>query len=404
MTSDRDRLARLLGGDALGVLRARLRRRYGRSSAGSILTPSQLTLSRLEPHERRAIEGLLGRRSRQGGSLRVTLAELDDAVARAGLAQSFRHALELIDGPIPDVVAERAERERAWHASFSQEHHVRISGFLERASARGLVKRLAAGKPELALKMLASASQVLARLPADGVPRSRLAAEALGDAHALDQGRPVATLVLAVLRGEEEERDRDTWARSGVLVNELAAPVLLLNLPAVMDTPAGRLAQTACDLGTPLHLSLRMLLRPTPTWRVRGCDVFVCENPNVVAIAADRYGVDCAPLVCTDGMPSASQIVLLQQLHEQGAMLRYHGDFDWPGLRIANFVIRTFGARPWRMSADNYAPAGHGKALEGPSVAACWDAELAPRMAASGIAVDEEAIADALVGDLACAG
>jgi uncharacterized protein (TIGR02679 family) len=209
--------------------------------------------------------------------------------------------------------------------------------------------------------------------------------------------------VLAVLRGEEEEYDRDTWARAGVLVNELAAPVLVLNMPAVSDTPAGRLAQAACELGTPLHLSLRMLLRPAPTWRVGGSDVFVCENPNVVAIASDRYGARCAPLVCTDGMPSASQLVLLQQLREQGAALHYHGDFDWPGLRIANFVIRTFEARPWRMGADDYAPPSHGKALAGPSVEACWDSELALRMAASGTAVDEEAIADVLADDLVSA-
>ena len=103
--------------------------------------------------------------------------------------------------------------------------------------------------------------------------------------------------------------------------------------------------------GEPVHLSLRSLLRRPPTWHVAQRDVFVCENPNIVAIAADRLGAACAPLACTDGMPSAAQQTLLAQLAAAGARLRYHGDFDWPGLVIGNFVMREFGAEPWRFGS-----------------------------------------------------
>ena len=41
---------------------------------------------------------------------------------------------------------------------------------------------------------------MLQRLPANGITRSQLAADALGDAHALDNGQAAATLVLAVWR------------------------------------------------------------------------------------------------------------------------------------------------------------------------------------------------------------
>jgi uncharacterized protein (TIGR02679 family) len=397
MPDERERLIRLLGGDRLGELRARLRRRFARPPH-----PPALTLARLEPHERRALEGLLGRRTREADSLRVSIAELDDAVHRAGLAPSFRHALELLDGPIPDPIAERAARDQAWAALFAQCFDARLRAFLEDATARGIVKRLASGKPEIAARLLESASSVLARLPAAGLPRSRLAADALGDAHALDHRRPIATLILAVLRGDADERDRETWARAGVLINELAAPALVLNLPAEPDTPAGKLAQVARELGMPLHLSLRALLRAAPRWRVRGRDVFVCENANIVSIAADRLGSRCASLVCSDGMPSASQRVLLQQLRAQGATLRYHGDFDWPGIQIANFVMRTFAAQPWRLGASDYA-ARSGRPLSGATVIAGWDAELTPRMAAAGYALEEEAVVEELLEDLAAA-
>jgi uncharacterized protein (TIGR02679 family) len=253
------------------------------------------------------------------------------------------------------------------------------------------------------------------------VPRSELAALALGDAHALDAGQPTATLVLAALRQAEalaatdtsndelpgdaagdlpEERARDTWARAGVLVNELARPVLFLNLATRGDSLA------VATLGEPAYASLRRLLRAPPAWAVDGREVFVCENPNLLAIAADRLGLRCAPLVCTDGMPAAAQRCLLMQLARAGARLRYHGDFDWPGLHIASQVMRAHAAQPWRFGAVDYQAAVGSSAhaqhrLTGTPVAAAWDAALAPAMQAHGLAIAEEALAASLLQDLA---
>ena len=116
-----------------------------------------------------------------------------------------------------------------------------------------------------------------------------------------------------------DETAREIWAGAGILVNELARPVLFLNLP-VQNQLAGS--------GEPGYLSLRALLRAPPLWDVAGRAIFVCENPNLVAIAADTLGINCAPLVCTDGMPAAAQRTLLMQLSAAGACLHYHGDFD----------------------------------------------------------------------------
>jgi uncharacterized protein (TIGR02679 family) len=144
------------------------------------------------------------------------------------------------------------------------------------------------------------------------------------------------------------ERIRETWARAGVLVNELARPALFLNLPT-SGTESDRWPP-----GEPAYASLRSLLRAPPRWDAAGRNVYVCENPNLLAIAADRCGAGCAPLVCTDGMPAAAQRCLLSQLVQADARLRYHGDFDWPGLRIGNHVMREHGAEPWRFGAIDY--------------------------------------------------
>jgi len=396
MSTARERLERLLGGPALGSLRERLRRRYELGRANDVFT-----LAAVSAHERRALEGLLGRRSRNSNSMQISLTELNQAFARAGLASSLRDALEQLDGPIRDIAAERVDRAARWGAAFSACGAAPLSLLVAQATGRGLVKRLAGADPERGQGLLEAATRVLARLPAAGVPLSHLAAQALGDSHALDEGRPAGTLVLAALRGAEiEERPRDVWAKWGVLVNELAAPALVLNLSASTDTPCGQVVQKALERGEPLHLSLRMLLRTPPRWEVKGRKVFVCENAAVVAMAADRLGTRCPPLVCTDGMPAAAQRVLLGQLAAADANLHYHGDFDWPGLTIANFVIRSFKARPWRLRSDDYI-ATEGRPLEGTLVAADWDSALAPKMAKHGCALDEEAVMDPLLHDLA---
>jgi uncharacterized protein (TIGR02679 family) len=269
------------------------------------------------------------------------------------------------------------------------------------------LKRLSAGRPETAVELVRAALSVLARLPAAGVPRAQLAAASLGDAHALDAGSPVATLVLSALRHaattDEDaggERSRAVWAAAGVLVNELARPALALNLPGLLE-------QGGVAAGEPAYLSLRRLLRSPPAWSVQGRMVFVCENPNLLALAADRLGPRCAPLVCTEGMPAAAQRTLLWQLAAAGATLHYHGDFDWPGLRIAGQVLREHGARPWRLAAVDYLAAvarapRPGRALEDAAVATPWDAALAAAMRQERLAIDEEALAETLLADLRC--
>jgi len=62
---------------------------------------------------------------------------------------------------------------------------------------------------------------------------------------------------------------------------------------------------------------------------------------------------------------------LLRALHDAGAQLTYHGDFDWPGARIAAGAFGRFQARPWRFRAADYlaAVAAHPNGLpplEGP--------------------------------------
>ncbi|MDB5973070.1 MAG: hypothetical protein JWQ90_5520 [Hydrocarboniphaga sp.] len=409
MSADAARLQSLLGGAELAQLRQRLRARFRRAAPAESFTLTALTAA-----ERHALEGLLGRSASSAGSMRLSQQVLDQALARAGIAADLRTALEALDGPL-ESHAERAQRALAWTELAQRTMEPRLLSLLQTPAGLGLLKRLA-GKPDSAAAMINAATQVLERLPAQGMPLAQLAAVAVHDAHALDAGGGLAALVLraaettdllpeeaaadASLRSSEDTRSRNRWARLGIVVNEFASPVLCLNLEADTDSVGGRMLASARDAGEPLHLSLSLLLREPPRWRVSGRSVYVCENPAIVAIAARQLGKASAALICTDGMPSAAQRTLLDQLSAAGALLRYHGDFDWPGITIGNFVMRRFGARPWRFAAADYRGRS-GKPLGSGAVAASWDQELVVAMSSAGYRLHEEAVAELLLEDLA---
>lgn len=102
------------------------------------------------------------------------------------------------------------------------------------------------------------------------------------------------------------------------------------------------------------------------------------------------------------GWPSGAGIHLLRALDAAGQILRYHGDLDGDGVRIAAYVMAKTGATPWRMSAVDYRTAAAAPA--GPPVgrvsAAPWDEKLGAAMAERGVAVVEEWTSAVLLKDL----
>jgi uncharacterized protein (TIGR02679 family) len=407
------RLQRLLGGEALAGLRKRLRRHFERTEPSK--PPGVFRLDQLSSEEHEALASLMGRPPRGFESMLIDVGAIDTALQRAGIATSLRDALARLDGAIVHRASARADLEARWSAVAAGARHSGLAAFLRTPAGLGLLKRLTRQNHVLAVRLRESADAVLQRLPAHGLPRAQLAAETLGDAHALDTGQGLATLVLAAWRlhdaspeadaaddpsqPREEERARDVWARAGVLVNELARPALFLNLPV-----HGR-DLTMMEAGEPGYVSLRLLVRTRPAFAVGGLEVYVCENPNLLAIAADRLGPRCAPLVCTDGMPAAAQRALLTLLSNAGARLMYHGDFDWPGVRIANHVMHAYAAQPWRLGATDYESALRSTPREkheltGVPVPASWNAALAPTMQTYGVAIPEEGVAASLLQDL----
>jgi uncharacterized protein (TIGR02679 family) len=408
--ADAQRLRRMLGGPDTAWLLGRARHRLER---GAPVTGT-VTLAGATQGQRRAIELLLGRRAGAGASLSVSLDELDRVLRDSGACPGgLATAVELLDGPVRDLTRENAEATAAWRAACAR-LDAAVSGRPELTDWRawldstGMVRRLTTGPGE-AKTVLDRLAIILDRLPSPGVPLGQLAAESCGDAHALDEGSALATLALSAARalgglphhaaGTAESR-RAAWASVGVHLDELSSLVLCLGLPGDGDTPLGRVLGTAREVGEPVALTLRQLRRHPGAMTFNGL-VRICENPVVIAAAADALGDRCPPLVCVGGRPSTAAWRLLELLAEGGAEFAYHGDFDWGGIGIAATVHDRIGWRPWRYDTAAYLTAASTTPLTGRPCPTPWEPALAAVMTERAVRVEEELVLADLITDLA---
>jgi uncharacterized protein (TIGR02679 family) len=405
--TDRDRLSRLLGGDDLRWLLDRVRRRLERGES----LDTSVILTGATPGQRAAVQGLLGRRPGTGETLTVSLPAVDAVLRRSGACpDGLAVAVVTLTGEVPDRATATAALDRAWRAAFAPLDAVvagrpELGDWLERVTRSGLVRKLAK-TPQAATPLLSELAAVIGGLPANGELLGHFAARVVKRSHALDHDQPLTTLTLSAARaisgfadGSGAQWRRELWASVGLLKDDLSTTVLTLGFRGD-DTPTGRALAAWHAAGEPVVLTLRQLVRDRV--RPRAGEVFVCENPVVVSAAAERLGAGCAPLVCTAGQPGAAAMHLLRTLADGGAAMRYHGDFDWGGVRIGNVVFGRLPATPWRFGATDYrAAAERGHVLRGLPATAVWDDALSDEMRRTGRAVEEEHVIDALIADLA---
>ena len=392
----------------LGAARRSLER------TGGELTGS-VSLGHPDDAERRAIIGLTGQyRNTRATRIGVRLADLDRAVREAS-GRGLRELLAELGGPLRDRPAERSALAEArdgalreaqasalyapcvWYRDWLAE--LARDGSLTKLVNQGERARL--GQAARVLEYLDGCAGALVLLPV-------LAVGITGDTKALSPGTALSTLVLRALaiktgtpRPETAGERRDLWEANGVVVDDLAIRALVLNLPAA-GRGLGEWLTGAAQLGIPFYVTLHQLM--TLPLAIPGALVSICENPAVLRRAAADLGAGAAPLLSTEVQPSAAFHQLAAAVVGGSGELRYHGDFDWPGLAIAASVMGRHGARPWRMGAADYLAGMRGDTervpLAGPPQPAPWDPELAQVMAATGRALFEETVADDLLQDL----
>jgi uncharacterized protein (TIGR02679 family) len=407
--SDPARLQRMLGTPELSWLVDRIRVRLERGEP----VDGTVTLVGATADQRRAAGRLLGHGMGRGTSLSIPLPDVEAALRRAGAALDLRAAVESLIGPVRDRAAERATEVRQFQDALDGARRSPLAearwhlAWLEEISRDGSLTRLVRhGQGTL----LTQATAVLERLPAGtdepAVLLPALAEAVTGDPKALE-GTPLAGLVLRALARREgvpvppdREAERALWTAAGVVIDDLASQVLVLNIRAGGDRLGGWLTEAA-EAGEPFRITLHQLTA-MPVMPL-AIDMRVCENPAVLRAAASQLGAGSVPLVCTEGEPSVACYRLLQYAVTTGTRIHWHSDFDWPGLRITATAIRRLNAAPWLMGAADYEVAlpSSSEPLKGAPAASPWDPRLAELMHSSGRAVTEENHLAALLADLA---
>jgi len=400
--------ATLLADPHLRRLWARARARL--EGSGGALTGA-FVLRQPSDEERRAAELVIGER-RRGSDLRVRLEDLDRSLRTSKIGVGLIELLE-IEAPLRDRRGEAAQLETAVHDAIDEASTSSLatetwfSAWLEDAERDGTITRLV--KADSA-DQISAAVHILEKLPADGIPLPILAGSVTNDTKALDRGT-LATLVLRALalragrpRPTRAEDRRTLWEAFGVVADDLASQVLVLNVAAMPTCALGEWLATAARDGIPFRITLHQLM--TYRLELRPTLVRICENPAVLRAAATRFGSRAGPLVCSEGQPSVAFTRLVEALVRAGCELRTHGDFDWPGVRMVGAIAKRHGARPWRMSQGDYRDAVAAAEIEelqplgGEPVPTPWDPGLSAAMRSSGRIVFEEMVVESLLGDV----
>ncbi|WP_280265616.1 TIGR02679 family protein [Nocardia wallacei] len=358
------------------------------------------------------LSGLLGRRIAPG--LRsVPLQEIDAALLRSSAGRGLVAVVaELTGSRLRDRPSEQLAQRTAvaqlwaaversldengieaepWTRPWIQWLH--SSGLLVRAGQR------AGHEFDIATRALAAAMTVASQ------PRmlGELAAALTGDAHALDNDRLAGRLALRGLcfafglPDPVAPRDRiAAWERVDISVDTISSTVLAWGLRPPGSDPWSVMMRARADLGLVTHLTLAELSSTAAPLGAHGTTVAACENPQVLQRAAAAGAA--SPIVCFSGSHSSAGASLIERVR-----IRYHGDFDWPGIAIASRLFAA-GAEPWRMAATDYVSAATTGIpripLTGREVPTPWDPVLASEMSRIGLAVHEESVIDDLLEDV----
>jgi Protein of unknown function C-terminus (DUF2399)./Protein of unknown function N-terminus (DUF3323). len=353
---------------------------------------------------------LYGQEVRTRGQQRASAAESWEAMIR-----------EAMDSPcVSGFPALRGEPEEAGETDCElQSYRGRIAEWIEgmreeTSPGARILRKLFASDPKEARHALRNAVRALLAL-AEAQARSGsrpergpirlpvLAAQAIGDAHALDWKHPLGRLFWWGLVACFHSRETEPFAASAAysdmeaddedsLGRERREPSLSqaqliregYRRGGVADDDLSSQAMFFAP-GWDLRWEERVLtLRQVETMAgtLRCSAVYAVENPSVFAVLTDaavkryeqtgtktqapaRAAEELPLLVCVNGQPSAAVVKLLElvlgSLAQDGPQLWYAGDLDVKGLEIANGLQQRFPQRyrPWRMDSVGYIRHSH---------------------------------------------
>lgn len=398
---------------ALAVVWQELARRLSRGDQ-----PSSLSLNNLEATQQQAIADLLGLDRLPGSKMRLSMARLI-AACNFDSTEQLKAVAEAVAGPIVDRKKEREQQQRIKSELWQWlEDELLKLPFVNADVARHWIdQQRNKGVSYHRLKEYRHRYQrmltVLMRLPADGVSLAVLAADVLGDPHALDSTSSLGRLCIDAYCGLNQiPRDRKAislrrqWGWAGVTLDGVSSNVLVLGLRTSVDQKHSEWLQHSAECHEPVLLTYRQLTR----WPMKALSTsqkaIVVENPSIIEAAA-AAGLSTVPLICSAGQPTVAVQSLVKQLATGGAEILQHADFDPAGIHITRWFQTHAATTPWKMTAQDYLQAVRSikSPIPQPDQQAIpdtpWDLPLSQAMQQQGIYVSEEQVREELLTKIA---
>ena len=368
---------------------------YGRF-AGTV------TLKNLKESEREDLEGFLLRNYHGKKSASVSAERFEKALSGSRFTGiSGKDVLELyFREPVEGRKEQRQREDRQWTALLDRAKkeagalsarwideisEIQSSGFMPYLKRRD---REAGGNLDEAERLLMLGVQILDALPVGKAPDPSgmsarylavFAAEITGNPHAFDagtkDGKYLEMLVEWYVRRTEAEagangehggknsldrafpafRKQKLFLKAGILSDDVSNYALAAGIRACDRRGKPHAGMEGfLEEGEPVQIPLSVIAG----WKSASCPgkrMYIVENPSVYAVLCGKWDRKCG-LMCMNGQPRFSSLLLLDLLAQSGTEVWYAGDIDPEGLLIAQRLKRYYQGEfhYWHMSADDY--------------------------------------------------
>ena len=219
-------------------------------------------------------------------------------------------------------------------------------------------------------RLLKMGIEIIDSFPADAKYLAVIAAEITGNPHAFDRGTRDGRYFELLIRwyvedvlNESVQRSgtvslierQKMYLRAGILWDDVSNYALAAGLRAVKtDGNYHKGMEGLFNEGEPAQIPLSMIAG----WKSVVCPgnkMYIVENPSVYAMMCNGWIKDYG-LMCMNGQPRLSSLLILDLLSDAGVEIWYAGDLDPEGLLIAQKIRRYYRGRfhYWHMDPDDY--------------------------------------------------
>lgn len=195
------------------------------------------------------------------------------------------------------------------------------------------------------------------------------ATDITGNPHYFDEGNyqnKILTSALCFFSSVKEpntaEEKAELFYKYNVIKDDISIYTVCYGLEALDKNNVKHLGWSGfSNRFEPLHVSLANISQIERV--ISNKKVYVVENPTVFSVILDscaKRNIEADPfkfsMICSNGQPRLSTLILMDKLAKEDAIFYYAGDFDPEGILIADRLKKRYGGRLlfWNTTISDY--------------------------------------------------